>query len=106
MIDLNGMTKTFFETLGFEGSRHSLVHYPANTFNNQPKALEDNTHFNPYGAYEVAKMVVQGLVDMQSPLTKYLRPGWTTFSPSQPDSWQDFRWTFGNKADAAKPDGN
>lgn len=106
VIDLNGMTKTFFETLGFEGSRHSLVHYPANTFNNQPKALEDNTHFNPYGAYEVAKMVVQGLVDMQSPLTKYLRPGWTTFSPSQPDSWQDFKWTFSNKADAAKPDGN
>ena len=106
VIDLNAMTKTFFETLGYEGSRHSLVHYPANTFSNQPKALEDNTHFNPYGAYEVAKMVVQGLIDIGSPLAKYLLPGWTKFSPSEPDSWQDFRWTFGNKADAAKPDGN
>ena len=106
VIELHDMTRTFFEALGYEGSKKALVHYPANTFPGQDKPLADNTHFNPYGAYEVAKMVVQGLVDMQSPLTKYLRPGWTAFSPSQPDSWQDFKWTFSNKADAAKPDGN
>ena len=60
VIDLNAMTKTFFETLGFEDSKRALVHYPANTFKGQNKELADNTHFNPYGAYEVAKMVVQG----------------------------------------------
>ena len=32
VIDLNGMTKTFFEALGFEDSKRSLVHYAANTF--------------------------------------------------------------------------
>ena len=106
VIDLTGMTKTFFETLGYEDSKRALVHYPANTFTDQPKALEDNTHFNPYGAYQVAKMVVQGLCDMQSPIVNYLRPGWTAFNPSQPDSWQQFDWTFSNQADAAKPDGN
>ena len=106
VIDLTGMTKTFFETLGYEDSKRALVHYPANTFTDQPKALEDNTHFNPYGAYQVAKMVVQGLCDMQSPIVNYLRPGWTAFSPSQPDSWQQFEWTFSNRADAAKPDGS
>ena len=106
VIDLTGMTKTFFETLGYEDSKRSLVHYPANTFADQPKALEDNTHFNPYGAYEVAKMVVQGLYEIQSPLVNYLRQGWTAFSPAQPDSWQQFRWTFGNRGDTSKPDGN
>lgn len=106
VIDLNGMTKTFFETLGYEDSKRSLVHYEANTFADQPKALADNTHFNPYGAYEVAKMVVQGLCDLQLPIASYLRSGWKPFHASQPDSWQDFRWTFTRRADATKPDGN
>ena len=61
VIELHDMTRTFFETLGYENSKKSLVHYPANTYPKQTKALEDNTHFNPYGAYEVAKMVVMGM---------------------------------------------
>ena len=106
VIDLNGMTKTFFEALGFEDSKRSLVHYAANTFPDQPKDLADNTHFNPYGAYEVAKMVVQGFYDLQLPITRYLREGWTPFNAAKPDSWQDFKWTFTRRADATKPDGN
>ena len=106
VIDLNGMTKAFFEALGFEDSKRSLVHYAANTFPDQPKDLADNTHFNPYGAYEVAKMVVQGFYDLQLPITRYLREGWTPFNAAKPDSWQDFKWTFTRRADATKPDGN
>ena len=106
VIDLNGMTKSFFEALGFEDSKRSLVHYAANTFPDQPKDLADNTHFNPYGAYEVAKMVVQGFYDLQLPITRYLREGWTPFNAAKPDSWQDFKWTFTRRADATKPDGN
>ena len=106
VIDLNGMTKTFFEALGFEDSKRSLVHYAANTFPDQPKDLADNTHFNPYGAYEVAKMVVQGFYDLQLPITRYLRTGWKPFNAAMPDSWQDFKWTFTRRADATKPDGN
>ena len=41
VIELHDMTRTFFETLGYENSKKSLVHYPANTYPNQPKALED-----------------------------------------------------------------
>ena len=50
VIELHDMTRDFFEALGYEGSKKSLVHYPANTFPGQDKPLADNTHFNPYGA--------------------------------------------------------
>ena len=40
LIDLNAMTKVFYETLGVENSKHALVHYPANTFPGQNKPLE------------------------------------------------------------------
>lgn len=106
VIDLNGMTKTFFETLGVEGSKGALVHYPANTFSNQEKPLADNTHFNPYGAYEVAKMVVQGMKDLHLPITQNLRSDFTSFNPSKPDAKEEFVWSPSQSADLVKPDGN
>ena len=106
LIDLNQMTKTFFETLGFEDSKRALVHYPANTFPNQPKALADNTHFNPYGAYEVAKCVVMGIKQLNLPLVQYLRPEWQDFDPARPDDWRTFEWAPAKNADLIKPDGN
>lgn len=106
VIDLNGMTRTFFETLGFEDSKRALVHYPANTYPGQDKALADNTHFNPYGAYEVAKMVVQGMINLQLPVVSALRADWQAFDPAHPDDFTTFRWYDAKSLDTQKPDGN
>jgi lysophospholipase L1-like esterase len=105
-IELNGMTRQFYEALGEEGSKQALVHYPANTFANQPKALADNTHFNPYGAWEVAKMIVMGLKQMNSPLTVHLRSDWQDFNPAQPDDASQFVWHMSGGSNITKPDGN
>lgn len=105
VIELHDMTRDFFETLGFEGSKKSLVHYPANTFPGQDKALEDNTHFNPYGAYEVAKMVVMGMKKEGLPIVNDLRPEWHDFDPKHPDDPDTFIWYPANKQDVTKPDG-
>ena len=106
LIELNGMTHTFYEALGFEGSKRALVHYPANTFPDQPKALADNTHFNPFGAWEVAKMIVMGLKQMDSPLVQYLRTDWQDFDPAHPDSPDEFIWYPSGNTNLVKPDGN
>ena len=106
LIELNGMTHTFYEAMGFEGSKRALVHYPANTFPDQPKALADNTHFNPFGAWEVAKMIVMGLKQMDSPLVQYLRTDWQDFDPAHPDSPDEFIWYPSGNTDLVKPDGN
>lgn len=106
VIDLNGMTRTFFETLGFEGSKKALVHYPANTYPGQDKPLADNTHFNPYGAYEVAKMVVAGMQRLNLPFMKGLRPDWPGYDPAAPDDPSAFCWYDAKVKDMKKPDGN
>ena len=106
VIDLTRMSTTFYETLGEEGSKKALVHYPANTFPNQEKALADNTHFNPYGAWEIAKMVVMGLKQIQSPLASYLRPEWQDFDPARPDDPDQFVWQMSSGSNLTKPDGN
>lgn len=106
VIELHDMTRTFFETLGYEDSKKALVHYPANTYPNQPQALQDNTHFNPYGAYEVAKMVVMGMKQLDLPLVQYLRSTWVDYNPASPDDFTKFVWYPSNDLDVTKPDGN
>ena len=106
VIDLTKMSTTFYEALGVEGSKRALVHYPANTFANQDKPLADNTHFNPYGAWEVAKMVVMGLKQINSPLVNYLRDDWQDFDPSHPDDPDTFVWHMSSGSNITKPDGN
>lgn len=103
VIDLSGMTKIFFETLGYEDSKRALVHYPKELYGRE---LADNTHFNPYGAYEVAKCVVMGMKQLQLPIVQYLRPDWQDFNPAQPDDWKTFKWAPSPLKDIVKPDGN
>ncbi len=106
VIDLTRMSTTFYEALGEEGSKHALVHYPANTFPGQDKPLADNTHFNPFGAWEIAKMIVMGLKKMKSPLVNHLRTDWQDFNPAQPDSPDTFIWHMSAGSNLTKPDGN
>ena len=106
VIDLTAMSTAFYEALGEEGSKRSLVHYPANTFPGQDKPLADNTHFNPYGACEIAKMVVMGLKQIGCPLAACLRSDWQDFDPSQPDDPDKFIWYMSTGSNLTKPDGN
>jgi len=106
VIELHDMTRTFFETLGVEGSKNALVHYPANSFPGQPQALADNTHFNPYGAYEISKMVVMGMKELQLPVVEHLRTDFKDFNPASPDDFSAFRWINSPFIETLKPDGN
>jgi lysophospholipase L1-like esterase len=103
LIDLNNMTKTFFEALGFEDSKRALVHYPEEMYG---RKLEDNTHFNPFGAYEVAKCVVMGMKQLKLPIVEYLRSDWQDFDPASPDDWKTFKWAPSRIVENVKPDGN
>ena len=106
VIDLNASTKVLFETMGVEGSKKLLVHYKAGDFPWMQKDFADNTHFNPFGAYEVSKLVVMGLKQFDSPLAQYLRPEWQDFDPQSPDKPEEFYWPQSIYYDSRKPDGN
>lgn len=106
LIDLNAMSKELYEALGPEKSKKAFVHYPANTYPNQDKPLADDTHFNPYGAYELAKCVVQGIWDLKLDLAKYIVSDFGNFDPKKPDSYQNFFYPESPAATIINPDGN
>lgn len=105
MIDLNVMSAELFNALGEEKSAKAFVHYPANTFPGQNKALADNTHFNSYGAYELSKCVVEGIRQLHLNLEKFLLD-LPVFDPSQPDAVEQFDLPQTPGSELIKPDGN
>jgi len=106
LIDLNNMSKTLYEAWGPINSEKAFVIYPANSFPNQPKELRDNTHFNPYGADQIARCIIRGIKENRLGLAAYLRKDLKDFDPSKPDKAEDFYWPLSPGFSAAKPDGN
>jgi lysophospholipase L1-like esterase len=106
LIDLNAMSKILYEAWGPGRSIKAFVHYPANTFPAQKEELKDNTHFNPYGAYELARCVVQSIKEQQLPLTKYLKKDVSLFNPAHPDTLEKWYWPLSTMMSSVKPDGN
>jgi lysophospholipase L1-like esterase len=106
LIDLNALSKTLFEAMGPELAKKAFVYYPANSYPNQPTALADDTHFNPYGAYELAKCVVKSIVDQNLPLKKYISKIEKNFNPNKPDAVEKFHWPESVFMESLKPDGN
>jgi lysophospholipase L1-like esterase len=106
LIDLNNMSATLYEAWGPKGSEKGFVIYPANTFPGQDNALLDNTHFNTYGAFQIARCIVQGIRDQKLPLANYLRSDIPLYNPAKPDDVTNWYWPLSPVTAKAKPDGN
>ena len=103
-IDLTTLTTELNEAYGSSLSTKFYVHYPAGAYGEA--ALKDNTHFNPFGAYEISKCVVMGLKSLDIPFISNLREEWKDFDPRKPDNWEEFRWVESPNIDTIKPDGS
>lgn len=71
VIDLNAMSKRFYEALGPSQAHRAF-------------AGSDTTHHSDYGSYELAKCVVEGIRHNKLPLADYLIDV-APFDPSHPD---------------------
>lgn len=106
LIDLNTMSKTLYEAWGVENSVKAFVHYPANTFPGQDKKLEDNTHFSTYGAYQLARCIVNNIQQQQLPLAIFIKPAVSAYNPARPVPFEKFYWPLSTFITGIKPDGN
>lgn len=92
LIDLNAMSKPFYEALGTVKAHLAF-------------AGNDTTHHSDYGSYEFAKMIVQGIKDAKLPLTRYLVET-PAFDPAHPDSPEAFDIPADPAVMAERPYGN
>jgi lysophospholipase L1-like esterase len=90
LIDLNAMSVKLFAAMGAETTH---------------KAFIDGTHHSAYGAYELAKCVVQGAIDAKLPFAEHVVDDWKTFDPSKPDDIASFKMPEDPQLDPARPGG-
>lgn len=93
LIDLTSMSKDFYETLGKEKSSVAFKE-------------GDGTHHNNYGAYQLAKMIVDALKTQKLPLAKYLVKDFSDFDPKNPDPFESFSLAPSPLITDVKPLGN
>ncbi len=99
LIDLNAQSKILYEAFGETGSLHLFEH-------NADYTQMDGTHHSPFGAYELAKLIVQGLIDDKLPIAQQVVDDWKPFDPSHPDAEADFHVPPSVTYATAKPFGN
>jgi lysophospholipase L1-like esterase len=90
LIDLNAMSMKLYGALGPE---------------KLPKMFVDGTHQNDYGAYQLCKCVVQGIIDDHLPLASFVVADWTRYDPSRPDPMEEFDLPPDPQLDPARPGG-
>jgi hypothetical protein len=93
LIDLNAMSKLLYEAWGEDKSPLAF-------------APKDSTHHNDYGSYELARCVVQGIIDNKLELAKYLADDVAAFDPAHPDAIEDFRIPPSPSGATTRPAGN
>jgi lysophospholipase L1-like esterase len=93
LIDLNAMSKAFYEALGPQRSALAFKE-------------GDGTHHNNYGAYELARCVVEGIKANNLGLAKFLAKDVTGFEPRRPDPPENFKIPASPTLSEVKPPGN
>jgi lysophospholipase L1-like esterase len=91
LIDLNAMSKTLYEAIGPK---------------DLSKAFVDGTHHNAYGSYELAKCVVQGIIDDKLDLAKFIVDDFKPFDPAHPDEIKSMTVPASPKVSTTVPSGN
>lgn len=84
LIDLNAMSKELYENLGPRESIRLFKH-------NADLTRFDGTHHSPYGAYELARCVVEGLRRSCPDLARHLTDDGPAFDPARPDPEAKFQ---------------
>jgi lysophospholipase L1-like esterase len=95
LIDLHRMSKAFYEALG--ETRAPLA------FSDEGR---DKTHHNNYGAYELARMVVEGIRSADPKLAAHLAKDVQPFDASKPDAPEKFELAASSARSQIRPDGS
>jgi lysophospholipase L1-like esterase len=93
LIDLNAQSKRLYEALGSKGSAALFKE-------------GDGTHHNNYGAYELARCVVESIRRDNPGLAKHLADDVQAFDPGRPDPVERFRVPASPARTSQKPDGD
>lgn len=73
LIDLGLKSKLFLDNFGAEGSKSIFLHVPAGIYGAFPNGSADDTHYQEFGAIQMARLVSEGVKEANLPVSKFVK---------------------------------
>lgn len=73
LLDLNARSIRFYNSVGIEETKSLFLWLAAGEYPNWPNGVQDNTHFQEAGALQIAKLVSEGIRDLNLPIKAFLK---------------------------------
>ncbi|WP_308421957.1 rhamnogalacturonan lyase family protein [Pseudarthrobacter scleromae] len=68
LVDLSASSRAYYDEIGQEDTKSVFLHVDAGVYPNRPTGTVDNTHFQEYGAIQIARLVAGGVKQLDVPL--------------------------------------
>ncbi|XEC94550.1 fibronectin type III domain-containing protein [Paenibacillus tarimensis] len=72
LVDLSALSVAYYDSIGPEGTLSVFLHVPPNMYQAFPNGIADNTHFQEYGAIQLARLLSGGIRQLNLPLAAYV----------------------------------
>lgn len=72
LVDLSKLSVDYYNSIGFEATQSVFLHLDAGIYGAFPNGSADNTHFQEYGAIQMARLVAQGTEQLNIPLSSFV----------------------------------
>ncbi|MEV3937714.1 cellulose binding domain-containing protein [Glycomyces sp. NPDC049804] len=72
MVDLSASSRAYLDEIGPEEAKSVFLHVPAGVYPNRPNGTADDTHFQEYGAIQMARLVAEETATLGLPLSEHV----------------------------------
>ncbi|WP_285229636.1 rhamnogalacturonan lyase family protein [Paenibacillus albidus] len=73
VVDLSTLSVAYYDSIGFEATRSVFLHLDAGIYGAFPNGSADNTHFQEYGAIQMARLLAGGIKQLNNPLSAMVK---------------------------------
>lgn len=68
LVDLSRLSREYLDSIGAEAAKSVFLHVPAGVYPGRPSGTTDDTHFQEYGAIQMARLVAGAVAGLDIPL--------------------------------------
>ncbi len=73
LVDLSARSVAYYDSIGPEGTLSVFLHTDPGVYTAFPNGSQDNTHFQEYGAIQLARLVSDEIKKLNIPLSSYVK---------------------------------
>lgn len=81
LVDLSAASREFLDGIGADSAEDVFLHADPGIYPNRPGGVTDNTHFQEYGAIQMARIVARETVALGLPISPLLDPEESATTP-------------------------